>query len=63
MGNCISRSRKGKFVINENNNCYVVDMPHKKYGAGKGVNREGTTFQRTFEDKKKVEIVYGSADT
>lgn len=33
MGLCFSRSRKGKFTINENNNYYVVDAPHKKHGA------------------------------
>lgn len=33
MGQCFSRSRRGKFVINENNNCYIVDMPHKKHAT------------------------------
>lgn len=32
MGHCLSRSRKGKLTINENNNnYYVVDVPHKKH--------------------------------
>lgn len=54
MGKCFSRSRKGKFIVNENNNYFIVDAPPKKHTPA--INEGSFPYMQSFLYDNVVKI-------